>query len=229
VWPNLTADQCDQIEQYATGAHGDGPLYFLDPALIVAEANILPVYWACPRLAVNDAPNLAGSGADTPTAVATASNTQQYPAYSAKYVLDGTETPAELWIPVPDGFTFHMGAHGAATGTAKVTATPDGDSADTLILLGNNTTTRVNYEYTPVTDSGITLAIDGAGDLTLSGMIAYILPEGATPPTGIWVAGWGHSGCRIDGEMRKWYTNPAMNMFALSAMLRETGAWEAGS
>lgn len=222
AWTNKTSEQLDVINQYASGVHGDGLIYFLDP--FAAEHNLFPSYWAAPRLGASGGPNLAGSGEDAPTLTASVSNTQGYPGQSAVYTLDGSETPATLWIPVPDGYTIHIGAHGAQTGTAYVTVTPDGSSAANLTMLGNDTTTRTNYTHSATSADGVTIAFDGTGTLTLAGLIAQIRPTGTSVPAGGFLAGLGNSGC-IMSHPRRTGSNAALDQASLVARLREVGAW----
>lgn len=220
-WALKPGEDIDVIHAYAEGAYGDGPFYFLDPQAMYR--NLAPSYWAHAALACGDGPNLAGADAARPALVTTASNTQKYPVNSAQYTLTGTETPLELWVPVPAGYTIHIGAHGSATGSAVVTATTDAAVATNLTLLGANTTTRTNY--TLAGENGVTLTIGGTGTLTLAGLIIQVLPTGDSVAGGEWILGKGHSGCEFDDLPEDIEYSAALNFQAATATLTEVQAW----
>lgn len=229
-WPAKSAELIELIESYALGSHGDpnaatGLIHFLDPA--TKRTNVLPQFWAAPRVGALDGPVLSGVGQARPTLVTTASNTQDYPAKSAVYTLAGTETPAVLRIPVPAGHTLHVGFHGSATSTAVVTVQPDGSSVTNLTPLACNTTTRTNYSHAAASHKFVSLSIDGAGTLTMAGLIAQVLPTGEAATTGRFISGQGHSGCKFVGmpKRRVLKSAPGLDLQSLSAVLVEVGGW----
>src|SRR5665647_1312007 len=99
------------VLDYADGLYGEGLIYFLDP--FASETNLLPSFWAAPRLQAEDAPSLVID--KIPTLVNTATNVNNYPTKSAVYTFVAGDTFSELWIPVPSGYTFHFGAHGSSS------------------------------------------------------------------------------------------------------------------
>lgn len=117
-WNLASHTDIAEISDYADGLYGDDLIYFLDPFAI--DTNLLPQYWATPRLGVQDAPVFTGSDI-RPTLTATPANNLSYPTMSAVYTFDINSEFASLYIPVPAGYTFHFGAHGSSTGTAAVT------------------------------------------------------------------------------------------------------------
>ena len=221
-WSLKSGETIDPIHAYAEGAYGDGLIHFLDP--FATKHNILPQALASPYLAANDGPILSGWDETRPTLSATPTNTGRYPVNAAVYTLVGTETPLEVWIPIPVGFTFHMGAHGSATDTAVVTVTPDGAGTTNLTLLAANTLTRTNY--TSVGATGVTISTDGAGILTLYGMIAQILPTGESVLQGYWLTGQGNSGCSFDDYPTDTGYNAELDFRGVSAKLTEVGLWQ---
>lgn len=222
-WPQ-SPDLIEAIESYALGSHGDGLIYFLDPS--ATRWNVLPQFWAAPRIGAVDGPILSGA-TTRPALATTATNTQQYPAKSAVYTLTGSEVPMTLRIPVPAGHTFHMGHHGAKTSTAAVTVQPDGGAVTSLTPLAANTATRTNYTYAASSDTFVTVSMDGAGTLTMSGLIAQVRPTGDTVPDGRFLSGKGHSGCHFVGHPRRRVNRAAegLEKESLSAALVEVGAW----
>lgn len=222
-WPLRSGGVFDPIHAFAEGVYGDGPFYFLDPQAM--RKNIMPAHLAHAFLGVGDGPSLTGWTSPRPVAVANTDQDYKYPARSAQYTLTGSETPVDTWIPVPDGYTFHLGAHGSATGTAGVEYETDNGSSGTVTLLGMNTATRVN---TPLvnTGGGVTVRVTGVGTLTLNSIIAVVLKDGKTPQTGDWSTGMGHSGCEFDGFPTDNLYNDPFDLQSTSAVLQEVGAWQ---
>jgi len=223
AWNMAAQTDIDEIVDYADGVYGDGLLYFLDPFAIAS--NCLPQHWATPRLAQIDAPSLVTG--KRPILVDTAVNSYRYPTKSAVYTLVTDDTFASVWIPLPTGYTLHFGAHGSATSTAAVTVQGDGGAVTAVTLLTATTSALTNTTVSGVT--GVTISLQGAGNLTLAGMVAQVLPTAASAPTGDFISGKGHSGCRfLAGEpVVTGYSAPsALDKISASATLVETGAWE---
>ena len=218
-WNLASAEDIHSIVDYADGLYGNGPFYFLDP--FAENTNLLPQYWATPRLAVDDAPPFTLD--KRPTLVDTATNTFNYPTKSAVYTFITGDTFTSLWIPVPAGYTFHFGAHGTATSTAAVILTPDGGSASAVTLLTPTTSTRTNTSITSTT--GVTISFQGAGLLTLAGMMAQVLPNGQTVPTGNFISGRGNSGVQFLGSPVLNGYSSALDKQSANATLVEIGAW----
>jgi hypothetical protein len=119
------------------------------------------------------------------------------------------EIPYAL-IPIPPGYTLHMGASGSATGTAQVRVdlfTAPGNPASpaastTLTLLSSTGSTRLNaswsgssYQYAKVY---IRRTDTSASTITLSAMMAQLWPTGTSPTlTGNFIAGQGHRGLKF--------------------------------
>lgn len=206
-------------------------VHWLDPASV--KTNVLPPMWASPLLAFAGAPSIAGPVLGQPTLTGV-SSTEGYPTNEARWGASGnivvTDSP-ELWIPVPAGYTFHMGLHNNAgahpSSPLYLRVTPDGGSPTNLTPLGLNTTTLTNYSYTPVSDSGVTVQLqNGTGKFNATGMVAQILKAGAPAPVGKFYPGQGNSGCRITQFEEDLYSTAisGANVY-LSATLVETGSW----
>lgn len=217
-WSLASAEETARVNDYADSLYGTGLVYFLDP--FAMTTNVLPQQWAVPSQGIEDAPTLNRSstrptGLDTP-------NTLGYPTTSAVYTFDPSNEFRTLWIPLPEGYTFHFGAHGSSSGTARVIL----NGADTSGLLPVNSVTRTNTTITGV--PGVTVSFAGEGTLTLSGMMAQIRPTGQDVPVGDFISGRGNSGCRFASKPRvSGYSSPqAMDFQSISATLIETGDWE---
>lgn len=219
TWNLTTAQNIRKITDYYDGIYGPGPFYFLDPFAL--ETNVLPSYWAAPRLASDDGPSLVK---DTrPTLVSTASNTLSYPTQTAVYTLTEDSRVNELWIPLPPGYVFHLGVHGSATGTAGLSFTPDGGVAVKATMLAVASTQRTNHTVSDAT--GVTLRLTGVGMVSLAGVMAQIRPAGQTVPAGDFISGQGHSGCAFDGGVPISGYSAALDKKGASATLVEVGAW----
>ena len=219
-WNLASQEDVYGVLDYADGLYGDGLIYFLDP--FARDTNMLPSFWAAPRLQAEDAPSLVIDKA--PTLVDTAINTYSYPTKSAVYTLVSGDTFDDLWIPLPAGYTMHIGVHGSATSTAEVIYTPDGGAATAIAPLSVTTSQLTNVTVTG--ETGVTLSAQGEGQLTLAGLVVQILPTGTVAPTGNFISGRGHSGCRFVGQPQIDGYSSAMDRIGASATLVETGAWE---
>lgn len=227
AWNLAKSEDIRGVLDYYSGIYGDGLIYFLDPFAI--RTNLLPVYWSAPRLGKDDAPTLVRD--QRPTLVATAFNTNDYPTMSAVYTLSAASTPAELYIPVPPGYVFHLGVHGTATGTARVEVIPTNingtvRTAVDAPLMSVTTQQRTNTAVDNV--SGVTIRVTGTGILNLAGMMAQVLEAGQEVLPGGFISGQGHSGVRFDGvPVLTGYSAPeALDLQGASATLKEVGSWE---
>ena len=224
TWNLAAQEDIYDILDYADGLYGDGLIYFLEP--FSAPTNCLPQFWAAPRLQNADAPPLTVNA--RPSLVNTAINVRGYPTKSAVYTLTASSEFTSLWIPIPPDYTLHVGAHGSATGTAAVTVQSDSAGSPTaLTLLTVNTSQLTNLSVSGAT--GATISAQGEGQLTLAGLVAQVRPNDASAPTGDFISGRGHSGCRFvpSSITVQGYSAPeALDKVAASALLVEVGAWE---
>lgn len=208
----------------------DRNVYFLDP--FAMNTNILPTLWATPAVSVYGAPTLLTPLYRNARLQDPASNDWGYPLQATQLGSVGTEgtfpDSATLWIPVPEGYTFHFGFHGTFYGGWEFTVTPDGDTPDVIAPLGTSSSTLTNYTYTPTENSGVTLQIDASvwGYADIYGMIGQVLKNGEPAPTGKFYPGQGHSGCAFIDLTEDGYSTAFLpvNTF-LTATLAEVGSW----
>jgi hypothetical protein len=238
AWGLQDRDNIRLISDYADGVYGDELIYFIDP--FAQDKNVLPQYWAVPSLAFEDAPILVGTA--KPFIVETDSNIYGYPRNSAVYFVSPTEQRKNIYIPIPEGYTAHVGVHGSrpdgstahvrmrgavgSTGFISLSPASGSFAEDELPLLGINTDERVNV-FQPNADGihGIVLDFQGTGTLILSGIIVQILKDGVVPETGGFISGQGHSGCKFATQPTLQNYSSAMDKSALTAVLVEVGAW----
>lgn len=222
-WNMASSDEIREILDYADGLYGSDLVYFLDPFAVAK--NLLPSWWASPRLQNEDAPPLTRG--KRPSLVDTPANPHAYPTKSAVYTLTGSESFDSVYIPLPPGYELHFGAHGSSTGDAAVAVVPEGGVAEVVAMLDVTSIELTNTVLSGTT--GVTITAQGTGQMTLTGLVARVLPEGSQPPTGRFVSGQGHSGCRFDMSSLtvSGYSSPqALDKQAASATLIEVGGWE---
>lgn len=229
TWPPVRSrDELRPIADFADGVYDDHDgvnlIYFIDP--VAADRNVAPQGLAFPGQ--SDAmPLVRGIH---PKLVPTAPNALGYPARSAQYTFAGTETPVPLYIPIPPGFTLWFGVHGTIAADTGFNVTPYTKAVAAAPVvpaaLGVDDTARVNAPFTaPYT--GVEIAVIPSGTPIISSVIVQVLPNGATPQTGGFISGQGHSGCQFVGKPAQTVYTVAKgrDQIGMSAKLTETGAW----
>jgi len=232
TWNSHSRDALRPISDYADGmydtATGVNLLYFLDP--VAMDKNVLPYLWSVPSQGISDGLTLT-PGQD-PTPVLTPTNSLGYPARSAVY--KANLSSSTVWIPIPAGYTLWLGAHGSATGGAGVVATPTSGTASLtpqpLTMLSVTSTTRFNKSIDSTVGDGVILSLANLGSLstatvTLSGLMAQVLPTGVTPASGGFISGQGNSGCQFADKPTQTPRSAALDKIGMTARLIETGAW----
>jgi len=230
-WNALSRDSARAIEDITSGIDGTGLVYFLDP--MAMDKNVLPAQWAFPALAALDGPVLWGK--TRPASVPTETNSRGYPTTSAQY--RPSTTRSSLYIPIPPGHTAWVGFHGTAVGTGGLEVSPilpGGLVGDSVLpkILPVDTDTLVNTAFSGDIYRGIELRFGGgtAAAVTIAGMVVQILRSNATPKTGGFISGQGHSGCKFDEAPQRTAYSAAVGrgfdgMVSLSAKLTEIGDW----
>lgn len=221
AWNLASQEEIYEVVDYASGLYGTGLIYFLDPFAI--NTNVLPAWWAAPRMQAEDAPPLVQDANSRPTLVATATNSYRYPTQSAVFTLADGDTMDSVYIPVPEGYEFHFGAHGSASGSAELRLTTDENVVTSVAPMAVNTATRTDTVIGSTT--GVTVSAWGIGNLTIAGMIGQVLPAGSVVPQGNFISGRGHSGCEFVGEPAINGYSSAMDKIGATAVLLETGGW----
>lgn len=222
-WNLKPREEIQPILDYADGVYGDGFIYYLDP--FAMDRNVLPSYWASPFLNCYDGPLIVDGV--RPELVTAASIINGYPLESARYYLYSNSVVPKLYVPVPPGYTAHIGAHGAVeSGSANVHLTYGG-SDHNLTLLSVASSTRTNATVSGTSYSGFELSFSSgtSGILRLDGIIVQVLPSGAVSPPGGFISGQGSSGLSFQSQPVVSQYSAALDKVGVSAELIETEAW----
>lgn len=237
-WPQASSPETAQkMKSYRDGTYGRGLLYFLEPGIY--RTNVLPAHWADPSMAVGfEAPPLVYDV--TPSGVNTSGSAAiGLPVQSAYYPsLGGATTSPTLgssvFIPIPQGYTLHVGAYYSATGSGSVFVTPVNNNgtwgaAVPITPQANSSTALVTQSFENL--RGVRLWVGRStsanSTITLAGMIAKLVETGkSVDVSGGWIGGQGHSGCRFSGTP-SYVTNSPIEggRVGFAATFKEVGAW----
>jgi len=226
TWNFVERDDARVILDLADGLYGTGDIYWHDP--FVADRNVLPQWWATPSIGGYDGLPLnaatRGDLKDTPT------NTLGLPLESIEYTVVENQSRT-VWVPIPPGYTAHVGVYGedGTGGTVEATPTLAGEDAaptDTLTLLAASDNSRFNYTVAASDGyDGVELRLGGAGTVTLSGMMVQVLEDGASPEAGGFISGQGHSGVSFLSQPNYTPYSAVYTRAGLAAQFVETGGW----
>lgn len=213
-------DSLHTIKDFYDGVYGDGPFYWNDP--YATTTNLLPPHWAAPGLARNDWPGIASFAATEYPA--TDSNTNDYPSYSARYNITSTSAVSStksLTLIIPQGYTLNFGWHGVVdSGEAgiRITRTARSNGASTTVdpnVIAVTSTNRTNSAFSGDVYSKIAISLykpsGSASDITISGMIAQLLPSSESPSAGGFIGGRGTSGLEFAGPIGIEYYSANVN------------------
>lgn len=221
-WSFLNHEQVRLVEDFYNGSYGHGPFYFYDA--FAMRTNILPPYWSIPRTAQDDSPPLIVG--KRPTLTDTITNTLNLPTKSAVYDLDtpGGDVSREIYLPIPPGYSLHLGVLGTATGTATFKVEFESGS-NTFVPLSPSGSTVLNHVVSG--SAWAILSVVGDGMLTLAGIMAVLLPDFETPTLSKFYSGAGHSGCDFKTPPNVvGYSSPqAIDYQSVTAEFVEVGAW----
>ena len=166
-------------------------LFFLDP--FAMSKNILPDWWASPGRVVRGGRRLMTGTVSNRTHPNPGPLLE--PVQGVNYNVQAGAVFHEHPIPIPPGYTLHLGVRGSFFWTARLRVYSNDASASTteVTLIDPSTTTLTNYTYANNTGATQwrTLTFGGTGDLTLYSALAVIVPNGTPAPTDKWVPGEG--------------------------------------
>jgi hypothetical protein len=229
-WNMRTQDEVQPILDFADGIYGNGFIYYSDP--FTAGRNAFPPYWAAPHMNYYDGPAIVDNV--RPTLIDNGASVNGYPVEAAQYTITSTSKVPSIFIPIPIGYTIHIGAHGALqSGNATVTATPvvsalaNGTTVN-LTLLTTASTTRTNYSLARTTGViGVTVSLKSTstGVIQLGGLIAQVLPDGQSPVAGGFISGQGASGMQFSAQPSLSQYSAHFDRVGVNANLVETEAW----
>lgn len=227
TWNSVERDDARIILDLADGVYGTGPIYFHDP--FAADRNVLPQWWATPSLGGYDGlPLNAGPRGDI---IPTPTNSLNFPLESIQYNVTQFQS-RRVWVPIPPGYTAHVGVYGNSAGGGLVQATPTLAGADaapatslTMLLLSDNSRFNATFAASSGYD-GIELFLGGSGTVDLYGMMVQVLKDGVTPETGGFISGQGNSGLFFVSQPNYTPYSSVFTRAGLVAELVETGGWE---
>lgn len=223
--------------KFASGYYGEGLIHFADPYAF--ETNLFSAAWASPGLIEGDWPNIYTVD---PSFANTSANSYDQPLRTATWNITTSAATAPtgernvFTVPVPQGYTLHLGASGSATGDGKVyyqTIAADGTlgTPTALTLLAATSSTRLNTTITSSSAVAVRIFLGRSAattsTVTLTSMMAQLWETGISPTlTGNHIPGEGHTGLIFADEARAEsyvYISPPRK--ALSTELVEVGAW----
>ena len=216
------------VKDFADGLYGDGPFFWNDP--YATTSNLFSPAWGSPAMAIDSdwyaiCPDDVGV---TKEKVLTSSisnlvgnNTQNYPAYAAKYTTPGNPTleSDKFTFYIPDGYTLWVGLHGhhGTTGKAFLRPYNNGTAGTPLELapLGVNTATRFNASVSSSTAdrAEFYLAKVAPSPCTfhIVGIMAQLLKTGQSPEQGSFISGRGTTGLEFASLPEIEYYSAAIN------------------
>jgi len=225
TWNSISRDDARILLDIADGLYGNGPVYVHDP--MTNDRNVLPQWWAMPAQGLTD--GLALNDGTRGESAATPSNTLGFPVESILYTVLTGQT-RRVWVPIPTGYTAHVGAYGANGTGGTVVATPtvsantDG-TPETLTLLAVTDDARFNESFASTSYDGVELSLGGEGTLTLSGIMVQVLETGVTPATGGFISGQGNSGLQFVSQPTYTPYSSALDKVGVVIELSEYYGW----
>lgn len=244
-WPTSSARETAQLmKSFADGSYGRGLLYFISP--LIYDTNILPARVASPSMASGlEGGSLVYGVEPSITSVGVGKNL--YPIYATSYNLQDyhvgfREEYGAVFLPIPEGYTLHLGAAYTRTGGGGVFVSPQtspGVVGATVRLAELNPEGNYVVQNTFSGVAGVWLWVGktsaGAASVTLRGMTGRLIRSDARPfdieklRQGPWIGGQGHSGCEFLGKPTYVeYTGVNDGQVGFSASFIETGSWAYG-
>lgn len=230
----------DVLYAFAEGAYGNGPLYFHDP--MAMNLNVLPHYVANPALMgrdgetghFGDAPYIFKKGKASKVSVGVLA--KGLPQYGLKITLpagSAGDSSQTLKVPVPPGYTAHIGFYGTGDTSARhIYRTTDAGATKTRITLMSPSATGLTNTTVSGSSAGVMLEIGvrntsgTGGEFTLYGAVVQILPTGLSVQGDRWITGRGHSGCAFSQDPTENLYSAGLDLQSISATLVEVGAWQ---
>lgn len=196
-------------------------VFMLDP--FAMTSNILPEWWASPSVAIRGGRPLVRKSGLVSKNNLQPSNKRQ-PLQGVEYQNLSTASGfSELPIPIPPGFTLHLGFVGATWAGSGLRIDKSEGGTDTPTLLSSANTALTNYSYSNT--SGVTrwrtLRVHNAGNLALYNGYGVILPNGAPAPSGNWRPGQGAGVLQPEARVDRVGLSAALDRERLSVVLVE--------
>lgn len=240
-WGQSSSPEVAQkMKSYRDGTFGRGLIYFIEPTIFLT--NVLPAIWAAPGMAIGyEAPSMI-YGLDPSPVQVSGGEQNDLPVTAAYYEV--TSAPQgnfsledSVFIPIPPGYTLHLGAFYQSTGTAAIFATPinlngTAGNAQALTPLANDASDILADSFSGI--KGVRLWAGRtdltASSLTATAMIGKLVENGKPVPSqGPWIGGQGHSGCRFASTPSYITYSPIEGgRIGFAASFVEVGSWVYG-
>lgn len=239
-WGLKSRDELRPVQDYADGMYGDGDVYFLNP--FAMDKNILPAQWASGYLNAIDGPLVKPFPDDftiptydpldtitRPPLVRTSTSVNGFPIMEG-----GIRGVHSLFIPVPNGYTFHLSVHcitpGSFAGGLQASILQAGAvvSGPTPVLADSLTDPVLTGYSAGVVGNNFGILLEATGpDMNYTGMMAQVLPSTQTPNTAqTFKSGQGHSGLQFAEPGIEYYEySSALDKVQAAANLVEVGSW----
>jgi hypothetical protein len=225
TWNSIDRDQARIILDLADGIYGNGDIYWHDP--FAADRNVLPQWWASPMQGGYD--GLPLNAGERGVLFPTDPNTLNLPTESIEYDV-ALGTSRSVWIPIPAGYTAHVGAYGVDGTGGTLVATPTTGpttegAATALTLLDVSDPSRFTNTFSSANFDGVQLSLGGSGTILLTGIMIQVLRNGVSPAPGLFISGQGNSGCSFGEQPTYTPYSAALDKVGVVAQLVETGGW----
>jgi len=223
TWNLAPRSELQPIMDYADGVYGTGKIYWVDP--FAMDRNMFPIDWSVPSQGGYDGVILNG-GESRPELIPTPANSNRYPAESVQYTVTSGAWVPEIWLPIPEGYTMHLGFHGVAgTGGTVTYGVTNGSSVGSftaLTPLSVSGITRTNASVSSTTGDGVIIKLGGSGTLTMTALTAVLVPTGVSVSlTGAFISGMGNAGCVFGSQPVLEQYSAALDKVGLSLNLIE--------
>lgn len=231
-WNYQSIRDASDITDYADGMYGNGLLYMSYP--FAMDSNVFPKGWAFPGQATLGGYSIMNNGdlrADIPQQIPTSSNPNKYPSVSAVYNVRPGQVTKSCYIPIPPGHTLWIGAAGAAGTGGTLTVRPmngagySGTASNFILRSVQNPQWWEAGIPASATTDGVEIRLGGAGTVTLTGLMAQVLPNGVQPAADGFKSGEGMAGAEFAEMPSVTHYSHALDMIGISATLVEVEPW----
>jgi hypothetical protein len=210
------SDSLNTIKDFADGLYGDGPFYWVDP--YAAKSNVLPENWAAPMLIEKDWPNIVSGLTPSFNAATVANN---YPIKYISFVTpDNYVSTKKLTLIIPNGYKLAFGWHGPVGGATtgirilpyrRSNGTVDTAINPTMITAGGTVRTNTTISGATYSRVEIFLATDTESELSITAMIAQIIPVAESVPSGGFISGRGTNAIEFNTRPKIEYYSANIN------------------
>jgi len=204
------------VKDFADGLYGAGPFFWNDPYAV--KQNILPPHFAAPALAESGWPALSTTITPTYTAATVANG---FPPKYATYTTTGASASTrKVTIIIPQGYTFHFGWHGPASGSTtgirlvpylRSTGLADTALNPAKITVGGTSPTNQTVSGTTYSHVEIYFAVSSASTVRITAMMGQILPDGVSVANSGFISGKGTTDLDFAGSPTMEYYSANVN------------------